>query len=371
MNRYVQQGKTLVAARLAGGRLVSGRLADAALWLVAGLHLLAALSFLSVLFSLSPARAQDAAPVCGGDNILTKLAADDPAAFTALRAEADAIPNGKAIFWKIEKDGTAPSYLLGTMHVTDPRVLAMPEPARAAFAGANTVIIESDEIADEKKAGATILARPDLTMFADGRKITDLLDSDDATKLTEGLKARGVSIFAVARMKPWMIASFVALPACEITRKASGAFFLDQKLAKDALAEGKTLKGLETLIEQISALDSLPLEPQLQGLIQTLELGDGIEDVIETMSQLYLAGDTGMIMPMMRAAAPSSKEDAAAYAEFEKRIIIDRNHTMAERAAPVLDGGNAFVAVGALHLPGEEGLVELLRKEGFRLTAVN
>jgi len=342
------------------------RLADAALWLTATLHLLAALAFLVALATLSPARAE--LPACGGENILERLEQADPAAFAKLRAEADAMTNGKGIFWKIERQGLAPSWLLGTMHVTDPRVLAMPEPARAAFAQAETVIVESDEIADERRAAAAILARPDLTMFTDGRTIADLVDARDAGILAEGLKRRGLSLAAVGRMKPWMIASFVALPACEIARKAAGAAFLDQKLAKDAIAAGKALKGLETLVEQISALDSLPQEPQVQGLVQTLALGDGLEDVIETMSRLYLSGDTGMIMPMMRAAGPEEGADAAAYADFERRIIIDRNHIMAERAAPALAEGNAFIAVGALHLPGEEGLVALLARQGYAIT---
>lgn len=346
------------------------RLADAGLWFLAAIHVLVALSFLFVLATLSPAHAQEPA-ACGGTNLLETYEKNDPAAYARLRAEADAVPNGKGIFWKIEKDGLPASWLLGTMHVTDPRVLAMPQAARMAYAEAATVIVESDEIADEKKAGAAIMARPDLTMFTDGRTITDFLDKDDAEKLTEGLKGRGLSLAAVARMKPWMIASFVALPACEIARKAAGAAFLDQRLAKDALAGGKTLKGLETLIEQISALDSLPLEPQIQGLVQTVELGDTLTDVIETMSQLYLAGDTGMIMPMMRAATPQTDEDAEAYADFEQRIVVDRNHIMATRAAPILSVGNVFMAVGALHLPGPEGVVELLRQQGFTVTKVN
>lgn len=349
---------------------LADRLTNAGLWLLAAFHVLVALSFLIVLSTLSPAQAQEP-PVCGGSNLLTKYEKDDPAGFAKLRAEADAVPNGKGIFWKIEKDGQPPSWLLGTMHVTDPRVLAMPDAAQTAYADAATVVVESDEIVDEKKAGAAILARPDLTMFTDGRSITDFLDGDGAERLAEGLKKRGLSLAAIGRMKPWMIASFVALPACEIARKTAGIAFLDQRLARDALADGKTLKGLETLIEQISALDSLPLEPQVEGLVQTLELGDTLKDVIETMSQLYLAGDTGMIMPMMRAAAPEAGEDAAAYADFEQRIIIDRNHTMAERAAPILANGNVFIAVGALHLPGPEGVVELLRKQGFTVTPAN
>lgn len=345
------------------------RLSDSALWLMAALHVVATTLFLVFLLSLTPATAAEQ-PVCGGDNLIARMETEDPSTYAKLVEEAAATPNGQGIFWKIERGERSPSYLLGTMHVTDPRVLAMPDEARKAYSNAATVVVESDEIADEKKASMALLARPDLTMFTDGRTITSLLDEKDAGILAEGLKARGMSLAAVSRMKPWMIASFVALPACEIARKQAGADFLDQKLAKDAIADGKTLKGLETLLEQITALDALPIEPQLAGLVQTVELGDGIEDVIETMSQLYLTGETGMIMPMMRSVAPEGEEDANAYSDFEQKIIIDRNHRMAERAAPILSAGNVLIAVGALHLPGKEGLIELLRKEGFTLTPV-
>ncbi|QRM53428.1 TraB/GumN family protein [Sinorhizobium sp. BG8] len=359
MVSYVHRGRAAVA----------NGLAEATLWLMAGLHVLAALSFVAVLFAAAQADAAEEPASCGGANILAEIQESDPAMYQRLVEEAGAAPNGKGIFWKVEKEGTAPSYLLGTMHVTDPRVLAMPEAARSAYAAASTVVIESDEIADEKKAATALLAHPELTMFMDGRTITDLLDKHDVEVLSAGLKKRGLSLAAVSRMKPWMLASFVALPACELARKAAGASFLDQKLAKDAIADGKTLKGLETLLEQISSLDSLPLEPQLEGLVQTVALGDQLNDVIETMSQLYLAGDIGMIMPMMRAAV-AEDEDGTGYADFEQRIIIDRNHRMAERGAPILDGGNVFMAVGALHLPGEEGLIELFRKQGFVITRV-
>ena len=88
------------------------------------------------------------------------------------------------------------------------------------------------------------------------------------------------------------------------------------------------------------------------------------------MSQLYLSGQTGMILPLMRVPPPGIESDDSGYADFEQRIIIDRNHRMAERAAPILADGNVFIAVGALHLPGKEGVVELLRSEGFTLTPV-
>lgn len=344
------------------------RVANAGLWLVAVLHILALLTFVLVLFQVSDARAED--DTCGGRNLVEDWRASDPARLAAVDKEAAEIPNGKGLFWKIEKAGVAPSYLLGTMHVTDPRVLAMPKGAPEAYQTAGTVIVESDEIVDEKKAAAAVMMRPDLTMFADGKTIGDFLKPDEKQTLEAGLKARGIPLALVSKMKPWMIASFVALPACEMTRKAAGASFLDKQLAEEALKTGKTLKGLESLTEQLQAMDALPAQFHVQALVETLRLGDTVKDVMETTTELYLSGEIGMVMPMMKAV---SEEEAGSTddADFEQRIITDRNHTMATRARPILDKGNAFMAVGALHLPGKQGLIELLRQEGFTVTAVN
>jgi uncharacterized protein len=94
--------------------------------------------------------------------------------------------------------------------------------------------------------------------------------------------------------------------------------------------------------------------------------------VMETTTELYLSGDTGLILPMMKAVSQDKVgEDDAGYADFEQRIITDRNKTMATRAKPILDGGAVFMAVGALHLPGDEGVIELFRKDGFTVTAVD
>ncbi|PPJ45316.1 polysaccharide biosynthesis protein GumN [Rhizobium sp. KAs_5_22] len=344
---------------------------DAALWLIAALHVALLVATAFVLFSVSPARAGEP-PACTGEDLLPALQKTDPTAYDKIVAKAAKTPNGKGIFWKIEKAGLSPSYLLGTMHVTDPRVLAMPKGASEAAADASTIVIESDEILDEKKAAAAMLMHPELTMFMDGTTIRDHLSAEDAEKLETGLKARGLALAAVARMKPWILSSFVALPACEIARKAAGASFLDKHIAENAIKAGKKVVGLETLAEQLQAMAGLPVEFHLQALIETLELGDKMDDVIETMTALYLAGDTGMTMPMLEAVAPSKPgQDESAYAAFEKRIVTDRNRIMAERAAPLLADGKVFIAVGALHLSGEQGLIELLRKQGFTVSAVN
>ena len=92
---------------------------------------------------------------------------------------------------------------------------------------------------------------------------------------------------------------------------------------------------------------------------------------METTTELYLTGDTGMVMPLMKAVSEEkSPGNSTDYADFEQRIVIDRNKTMASRAKPILDSGSVFMAVGALHLPGNEGVIELLRKDGFTITAI-
>lgn len=353
---------------ISSARRMAASLGDAVVALIMALHLTFALGLIAALLAISQARAED--DTCGGRNLVEDWRANDPARLAAVEKEAAKIPNGKGLFWKIEKTDIAPSYLLGTMHVTDPRVLAMPKGAPEAYRAAGTVIVESDEIVDEKKAAAAVMMRPDLTMFADGKTIGDFLKPDEKQTLEAGLKARGIPLALVSRMKPWMIASFVALPACEMTRKAAGASFLDKQLAEDALKTGKALKGLETLTEQLQAMDALPAQFHVQALVETLRMGDTVKDVMETTTELYLSGDIGMVMPMMKAV---SEEQAGSTddADFEQRIITDRNRTMATRAGPILEKGNAFMAVGALHLPGEQGLIELLRKKGFTVSAVN
>ena len=303
--------------------------------------------------------------------MLEALKTENREAYDRVVAEGEAVPNGKGIFWKVEKPGLEPSYMLGTMHVADPRVLEMPAGARDALARAKTIVVESDEVLDESKAMAALLMKPELTMFTDGRSIETLVPPQDLQLLKDGLKAKGITLSAVSRMKPWMLMSMVAIPACELARKGGGNLVLDKKIAKEAAAQGKQVKGLETLEEQANAINAIPLELHIKSLVEALKLGPKMDDVFFTMTEVYLSGNIGIIQPMLKVVAPDGTEDQAGYAEFDELVITKRNQLMAERAAPIFAEGSAFVAVGAAHLPGDQGLIELLRRQGFTVTAVN
>ncbi|MDX8516083.1 TraB/GumN family protein [Mesorhizobium captivum] len=348
---------------------IADRAALVSLKLLAALNALFFLSFLVVL--LLAGRAHAEAPTCAGIDLLESLAKSDPAAFKKVETEAAAVPNGKGLLWKLEKPGEKPSFLFGTMHVTDARVTTLPAAAQKAYDGADTVVIETTDALDKATIMAAMAAEPGLMMFTDNTTLSSLLSPEDVAVLNKGLDARGIPPLTVAKMKPWILSAMVALPACEVARQAAGAPVLDVKLASDAKASGKDVEGLETAVDQLRAMASLPLAYHMKGLVETLKLGDRVNDVNETMIVLYRRGDVGMFWPLFRAVLPDAANDQAGYAAFELTMITSRNKVMVEHAAPILAKGNAFMAVGALHLPGPDGLVEDFRKAGYTVTAVN
>ncbi|RCS22393.1 polysaccharide biosynthesis protein GumN [Phyllobacterium salinisoli] len=354
--------------KTASPRARTDRIADHALRIVLALHLLLFLSFALALATAAAARAETTA--CTGKDLIVKLARDHPQKLAAIRAEAEATPNGDGLLWKVEKDGVAPSYLFGTMHLADPRVANLLPEASRAYDASTTVAIETVEILDPQAPAKAMAERPDLMMFTDGRTLEKLLPADKIDGVRAALAKRGVPLAAVSRMKPWMLTSMVAMPACEMARKKAGAAFLDLKLAKDAKAQGKNVQGLETIVEQLDAMASLSLDFHIKGLVETLALGSRLDDMYETMLVLYTKGRIGMIMPMLQSFAPDDGKPDDGYAAFEQKMIDARNAVMASRAVPILDKGNAFIAVGALHLPGDKGLIERLRAKGYRISAV-
>jgi len=340
--------------------------ADSLLRLCLALSWLLLASLFVVAFSVTRAKAEEVS--CGGHDLIAEMARTDPAKLDALRKEAADTVNGKGLLWKIEKPGTRPSYLYGTMHLTDPRVLKLSDAAETAYRGADTVVIETDEVLDPKAPMKVMAETPELMMFMDGNTLDKIIPQDELETVKTALSERGISLAAVNRMQPWMLTSMLAMPACEFARKKEGAAFLDIKLAEDAKAQGKQIAGLETIKDQLGAMASLPTQFHIDGLIETLTLGSKLPDVFETMTVLYTQGDIGMIFPLMRSVSPDTASGAN-YAEFEEKMVNARNRTMAERAVPIIDKGNAFIAVGALHLPGEQGLVSLLRSRGYTITA--
>jgi uncharacterized protein len=351
-------------------RFTSDQLAGRLQAVLLAVPVLMVLVLVLTLAFAAPVHAADD-PACGAKDLVAGLKASNPEAYAKLRAEGEKIKNSGARFWKVEKAGQEPNWLLGTIHLSDPRVTDLPIEAKAAFDGSKIVVLESDEILDQQKAAAKMMMRPDLMYFAGKESIADYLKPDERKLLEDGLIKRGMPFAAVAKMKPWLLTSMVALPSCELSRKAQGLPFLDMKLAQEGLAAGKEVKGVETLAEQLEVVASLPMSFHVKSLVGSVKYPQYTADMMETTLQLYLQGEIGLVFPAGTYFAPETDaSDFEGMALFEEKLITMRNHHMADRGEPILARGNVFMAVGALHLIGDEGLVELLRKKGYTVTAV-
>jgi uncharacterized protein len=342
--------------------------------LIAGVSLITgmmiALFFGSALLLAKPAYAEEA---CGGKNLVSEITDKDILA--KIDAEAAAKPNGKGLLWRIKKDNLPDSYLFGTMHVTDSRVLTLPANAQDAFEKSTSLVIETTDVLDPAKASAAMLKRPELMSFTDGTNLEQLIPAEDLEMVKGELSKRGMPLGAVKTLKPWMLAAMLATPACEAMRKGEGIEILDISLATRAEIAEKPVEGLETMEEQISAMASLPMKDHINGLVETLRMADLNDDVFETMIALYTDGYTARMMPALGAAmeAKTGKNelsDLEAQAAFEEKMITNRNSVMASRLPEKLAKGGAFVAIGALHLAGELGVVQQLKNAGYEVEAV-
>ena len=344
------------------------RLAEKALMLFAAANLVL---FLLFAVSLGTAqRALSAEMTCRGENLVEKLQQSDPQKFAEVVAEAGKVENGHSVMWKISRDGLKPSFLLGTMHSADPRVTQMQPAADSAFERADSVLIENTEVLDRTKMTEALLRYKEMTLLMDGSTLDQKIASDSVPALQASVEARNMPWEIARHMQPWMVAAAIAIPVCEVAAKSGGAEVLDSIIGKRALADGKTLIGLESIEEQFKAVSGIPQEFHVNALSETLQLSDMTDSMMETTKLLYLQGETGMLLPLVRAYSPRTYSGKG-YAEFQELLVSRRNHTMAARAAEHLAKGNVFMAVGALHLSGEEGLVNLLRHQGFKVEAVS
>jgi uncharacterized protein YbaP (TraB family) len=306
---------------------------------------------------------------CTGSELLRPLANDDPGTFTMLRKQADEAIYGNSRLWKISKTGLPDSWVFGTMHMADAKISALPQSANKAFENSKTILVEVTDMLDPDAAKSNILKLKHLTFRLDGSTIESDLTSDQIQKLKLAVKARGLPYELVIRMQPWMLAPVIGNQLCEIAAKKLGKPFLDAKIMNMALEDGKELIALETTEEQLTAISSMPWDFQIRALVETLELGNKLDDIRETMKHLYVKGDIAMIVPALRHFTKKPDINPVS-TEFQDKLVVQRNLKMVKRADTYFQKGSAFMAVGAMHLPGKSGLISLLEQGGYQVQAV-
>jgi uncharacterized protein YbaP (TraB family) len=260
----------------------------------------------------------------------------------------------KGIFYVVRSASTpTPSYLLGTIHSEDPRVLDLPGPVRSAFDS-------SHSFAMEVVPDAEAIIKSMVTMtYTDGRTLKEVLPPDLYQRAAETLGELGMTPAAFQDFKPWAVVTLLSLPPSEKGE------FLDLVLHKAAVEARKEIKGLETMEEQLAIFDDLSEADQIALLRETLDSRDQMPAMFEDLIQAYLAQDLDALVE--RSDRYLQDGDPRLSALFREAAVDSRNRRMAERLPPLLDQGGWFIAVGALHLPGEEGVLRLLERRGYQV----
>jgi len=260
------------------------------------------------------------------------------------------------LLWEISKAGQVPSHLFGTIHSEDPGVVALPAPVKQAFDAANSVVVEMLMDTEAMMYSSTAM------LMLDGRSLSDVLGMPLYKQVSEAIASRGIPELVLNRMKPWAAAVTLSTPALETGQ------VLDLVLYQEALQQEKAVHGLETIQEQLDLFDSMPESDQVTLLRDAVDNLPELDAMNAELLAVYKQRDLAGLMAINEASMQTGDQRLAQ--DFQQRVIEDRNHRMAERMQPYLRQGRAFVAVGALHLPGEEGLLNLLEQQGYTVRRV-
>ena len=308
--------------------------------------------------------AEAATPDCGGADLSV-----DPAIKPDWTKHADELVNGEGLLWRIEKGGLAPSYLYGTMHSTQPEPMRLAREAAPYAEKAQAVATELGALDATQKIelGAAMFRE---AMAPDKDTWVGLIDGEDAERVAAMIAEKGTPAEMAHHLKLWMLAITVSLPKCEIEGQVQNLPEVDESFVKIAQAHKTPVVALESIEEQMRVIASIP-DPFAAQLLKVSARGGPMADGgYATMLSLYRQKRPAAALAVLDATPGLSAEDREAEAELMRRLLSDRNEVMAERAAPLLEKGGAFIAVGALHLSGKKGLVELFRARGYRVSNV-
>jgi len=265
------------------------------------------------------------------------------------------------MLWRIDGEGGR-VYLLGSMHMLQPSDYPLAPEVLAAQADAEELVFEVDPA--EMRSGASSGQMMRLGALPTGESLQQHVSTETWQALQGYVDGGGfLPMSAIERMRPWFLS--VTLAIMEMQRAGlNPAHGLDQHFMRQQARDGKPAAGLEAVSDQLALLSGGSDAEQEQQLRQTLDQLADFDGYIGRMHALWRSGDADGLHAMI---AAEMKDYPALY----RRMFVDRNRAWIPRIeAHIADAGDELIIVGAAHLPGEDGVIELLRARGHRVERV-
>jgi uncharacterized protein YbaP (TraB family) len=264
------------------------------------------------------------------------------------------------LLWRVARDGKPDSYVFGTIHLADPRVA---EPSAAVLAALSRSRTLAMELVVDAMLDTSVF---DLEQLENNQMLESLIGADAYAQTRALLIERGVPERVIERMKPW-----AAMLAVASAGPRDASLTLDARLLAAARRARLRIQSLELVEEQIASFDTIPLASQITLLKHALANPEILAAENRTMIQAWVKGDLAELARFPERMGSQFPGMARHYRELMRHLVYDRTVLMHHRLALPLRSGGVFVAIGALHLQGEKGLLALLEEDGYRVTRID
>jgi len=297
----------------------------------------------------------------------TEMAPPAPAADAATATATIAATTPSApplpLLWKVS-DADNAVYLLGSFHLLKESDYPVSADIEAALAGSARVVFEITP--EQLKDPATTQKFTQAASFGDGRTLSSVLPADLRERLEALLVPQGGSVARLDAYKPWFVNLSLVMGLSQ-SLGFSAEQGLDQYLMKRAAAGGKVTGGLESIDAQLQALDGSPMAEQVAGLGDFL---DQPQDMPAMLGDMHAAWRRGDVEQLEALTGDDMREHTP---ETYRMVVVERNDAWTPKLRAMLDGADTtdtLVVVGALHLLGDDGVVEKLRAQGYRVERI-
>lgn len=265
-----------------------------------------------------------------------------------------------ALLWKIEgKDLKQPSYLFGTIHLIKAESYFLPDGFNDAFECSKNIVFEIDMKKMNDPAEMMNLL-PKIMMRGD-TSLKDLLTDEEYNIVGEHLKKSGLPIFLFEKMKPLFLTMMGDSDFNAMSLQNGDYKSYEMEFSEMAENKGKKISGLETIDYQIGVLDAIPYKDQADILMKSITSVDEDSSELDQMVELYKQQNINALHNSIQSDDISKYEDI---------LLNNRNNNWIPLMSELMSQDITFFAVGAGHLGGKDGVINLLRKNGYELTPV-
>ena len=280
-------------------------------------------------------------------------------AFTACKTTKSAVASNKApnldksLLWKIEGNGIKPSYLFGTIHMIAQNDFFMNQPTKDAFSEMEQVVLELDM--DDPNMQMEMFSH---AAMKDGMTLDKLVTAEEYKQVDDFMKASlGGGLEMFKSWQPMLLSGILATKFIEGPPASYEGSFVQM-----AGESNKEILGLETVAEQLGAMGNITYEDQAKMLMESINDMDEAKKIFATLVETYKNQDVTGLQKMMI--------DQSGGVDFASALLDSRNENWIPKIGNFAKDKSTFFAVGSGHLGGVKGVINLLRKAGYKVTSV-